>query len=373
MKRVKYKKFIFLCIFILILNVLLAGCAFKDIDKRSFVVGIGIDPAENDNGKYKVTLKIALPIGSIKQATGPSYAYLSHESNKISEAIRNMETRSDKVLEFGHTKFIAISKDLVGKEFQGFMDYFIRRGDVQLVTWVAATSPSAEDILKVQPKTEAPSSIALFNTFDGNGTDSPYIITTHLFELRRDYWNNGIEPVLPLITTNEKQTELITNKSLVIKKDENPLQLNTPETLYYNTLVHHAKGYSYKILGEDLELFLNIQKVKVNYKIHVNSSKAPSITFKVKVVGTVLESSKELDTAKLDDYNKIASKDMKKVTEKLLLKVQKENMDPFGFGLRYRATRLNQKNTFSDWEKVYPTIKFDVHFDVDLQSIGAIK
>ena len=49
------------------------GCAFKDIDKRLFVSAIGIDPAENVENGYKVTLKVALPFGAIKDSPKPKF------------------------------------------------------------------------------------------------------------------------------------------------------------------------------------------------------------------------------------------------------------------------------------------------------------
>lgn len=361
-----------IAVIILVLSTTLSGCAFKDLDKRNFVVAIGVDPASNGNEGFKVTLKIARAIGNLKEATNPTYAYISYESNKISDAIRNMESRVDKVLEFGQTKVIILSKELLDTDYQQFMDYFIRRGDIQLVTWMAAASPSAEDILKVEPDTEAPSTIALFNTFDSNGTDSPFVTTTYLYEFRRDYFSKGMDTVIPLITTDEDHSELITNKSMVLKKEHPSLELDPFETLYYNSLFLHATGYSYKVEDEDMTLYLNVQKMKMKYKIITNKS-SPAINIKINVTGTVLESNKPLDPAKLKEYNKMAAKDMKKVTEDLLKKLQAANLDPFAFGIRYRATRFNHKNTFSDWEKMYPTIELNIDFDVDLQSIGAIK
>lgn len=45
----------------------MAGCGFKDIDNRLFIIGIGVDPSEKEEGHYKVTLKLSIPVASIKQ------------------------------------------------------------------------------------------------------------------------------------------------------------------------------------------------------------------------------------------------------------------------------------------------------------------
>ena len=47
--------------FLFLMMLLQAGCAFKDIDKRLFVVGIGVDPSEKVKDGFRVTLKFAKP------------------------------------------------------------------------------------------------------------------------------------------------------------------------------------------------------------------------------------------------------------------------------------------------------------------------
>ena len=248
-----------------IVGVLLqSGCAFKDIDKRLFISAIGIDPAENVENGYKITLKIALPFGAIKESTKPSYAYLSREGHSIGEAIRMLETHVDKVLELGHMKTIIVHEKLLKDDMQVFMDYFIRRGDIQLISYVAGARPSAETILKVEPTTEAPASVALFNFFGDTANESPFVVTTFLFQLRRDILTDGINPVLPLIETNEAGDELVVNNSVVVDGRDDPTVLSTIETKYYNSLLKGSTGFTYLIKEGNLELLLNISQTKMS-------------------------------------------------------------------------------------------------------------
>lgn len=57
----------------------------------------------------------------------------------------------------------------------------------------------------------------------------------------------------------------------------------------------------------------------------------------------------------------------------LLTKLQKNDIDPFGFGLRYRATRLSREGLFEEWNRIYPEITFNVTMDINLKSTGAIE
>ncbi|WP_301108008.1 Ger(x)C family spore germination protein [Sporosarcina sp.] len=361
-------------VFFLMTGVLLqTGCAFKDIDKTLFVVAIAIDPVENNEERYKVTLKVSLPFGAIKEAEKPSYAYLSNEGDSIGECIRMLETYADKVLEFGQMKTILVHELLMTDHLKDFMDYFMRRGDVQLIAFVAGASPSAEEIIKVEPETEAPASVSLFNFFGGTGTESPFITTTYLFQFRRDFFSDGINPVLPLIETNEEQTELRINNAIVIDQHKEPIKLDNQETKYYNSLVKGASGFSYKEIKGDFQLLLNISRIKMDYQIIAENDEPQSIEMNVKMVGTIGESNQPLSLKKLDEYNQMASNTTEKIISKFLKKMQEHEVDPFGFGLRYRATRLERDGQIDKWNRAYPDLDVHVNVDVKLQGAGTIE
>lgn len=362
-----------LLVLLLALVIFQTGCAFKDIDRRAFVVGIGIDPSENDENKYKVTLKIAIPTGSLKQTTSPKYAYLSHEGETLGESLRMLETQIDKVLELGHAKTIIINEKILSKDIRKMLDYFVRRADVQLITWIAAAKPSAEDVLKIEPKTESVASVALFNFFDKNGTESPYITTSFLFDFRRNIIGEGINAVIPLIEIDKDEEKLVINKSVVIKEKHKPFELTPTQTKYYNSLFRKMSGLDYKVKHKDLTMLLNIETVKMKYKMINEKGKPPRIDMHVTMIGIIGESNKDLSWNNLDQYNEYANIALKKKIVNLLTSVQKEDLDPFGFGLRYRATRLNDKNTIKEWESIYPNLEFDITMDIRLKSTGAIQ
>ncbi|MFC6603959.1 hypothetical protein ACFQDF_24540 [Ectobacillus funiculus] len=52
----KRGKILFLVMVMLCSVILSAGCGFKDIDKRIFIVAIGLDYTKNDTKPYRVIL-----------------------------------------------------------------------------------------------------------------------------------------------------------------------------------------------------------------------------------------------------------------------------------------------------------------------------
>ncbi len=362
----------FLLVTILLISVL-SGCAYKSVDKRSFVVSIGVDPAENDDQRYKVTLKIAKPIASLRQATETEYAYLTTEATTVSEAIRFLETHTDKVVDFSQAKILAIHHELLGEDMQLLMDYFTRRGDIQLIMYVAAAKPSALEVLKVQPILEAAGENTLYNFFDDTGTESPFVTTCFLFEFRRDVMTFGQDAVLPLVRTSAEKDELIINTALVIKDKHPPIELNRTQTKIFNTLMKGANGYGYKANNSGYNFTLTFDRAKMKYSLDTVPGQPPRADILLSAVGSISQSDKTLSFDHIPEYNEVTNKELSKELKKLLKKMQKENVDPFGFGLRYRASRFHSDKMEEDWKAIYPNLVFDVKADVRLKSLGAIK
>lgn len=359
---------------ILMLSLLLqAGCAFKDIDKRTFVVGIGIDPSEKVKNGFRVTLKLAKPIGNVKQESSPTYAYISHDADSVAVAIHEMETRVDTVLDFGHNRIIVMNKELLTEDLDTFMDFFTRRGDIQMICFVAVAAESSEEVIRFEPAIEAPASIALYNYFDNIGTESPFVVTTFLFEFRREVLGKGKDTVMPIIDLDKDNHEYHVNKSIVLKWGQKPVELTANETKHYNSIVNKAVGFSYKVEEDGMFMVLKIDEMKYNYKIVLNEGD-PRIDMDIKKIGVVGESSKRLSVKHMKKYDKLAAEEIHKEVMALLTKLQENNVDPFGFGLRYRATRLSRQDLDKEWEEhIYPEIKFNVKVDVELKSTGAVE
>lgn len=371
MKNLRTPSLLIVLVMLLLLSIL-SGCSYKGIDKRSFVVGIGVDPGEAPGKKFKVTLKIAKPISSLKSVTANEYAYLTHESDSVAEAVRYLDTKADKVLDFSQAKILALNPDLLSGELFHLMDYFVRRGDIQLLLYVLAAKPSAEDVLKVQPTLEAAGENSLYNYFDETGTESPFVTTTFLFEFRRDYDTKGLSTVLPIVKGVDG-TSFTVNHGLVLKNGVEPVELNLLETKLYNSLKKNASGFGYQINNQGYKFTLSIERIKMKTKFLIKPGEKPRALVKIKAVGVINESNKLLHLKELNHYNKITEEELTEQVKKLFEDLQEKNIDPFGFGLKYRATRLHTDRVLDDWKAIYPELEFDVKTDVQLKSVGALQ
>nr|WP_106782629.1 Ger(x)C family spore germination protein [Lysinibacillus timonensis] len=351
---------------------LLSACSFKEIDKHAFVSAIGIDTTGDETKPYNVTLKVFNPTSSIKESGEPNYTFISEEGESLTEAIRILETNIDKKLDFGHLKAIVLGEDSVKEHnMDDLLDFLTRRPDIQLIAWVLVARPNAEEIIKMIPKTETAAYPALYNFFDQNANESPYVVTTFLFEFRRQITELGVDPVLPIVESKEEEYKI--NKSMVIAEDGHPVELDPLETQLFNLIKNEVSSANLKVGGKDDFFMIEADRFKKNYQPEISPDGSLSLKLEFSFKGMIVESSTEMHLNQLPQYNERAEKEGTKTLTDLLTKLRDEGIDPIGFGVRYRTTVLhNQLMSYDEWMKLYEDAKIDVKINADLKGTGLL-
>ncbi|MED4205158.1 Ger(x)C family spore germination protein [Neobacillus mesonae] len=348
---------------------LVGGCGFKDIDKRLFVVSIGVDLSKNSSKKYLVSLKFAIPSASKDQPN--EFSIASEEADSMSEAVRILKTKVDKEIDFSHAKVIVLSEEVVKTTGNaGIYYWFPRRRDIQGIAWVAIGKPSALEVLKVKPKSEQLPSNALFMALGKDGSETPYIIPSLLFDFKYRLIERGIDPILPIIEAQKGIFEI--NSVGLFNKSKMILHLAPEETKMLNYLKSKEEKSAIKITKGKTKVVIDTDKVKAKYKIIRPKGKEPYISVEISVKGKLEETNRHVSNSQLWEFEKAAEKSMKKETKQLLEKIQAANVDPLGFGLRYRARSFNNDD-WEQWKKIYPNITFKVDTKVQITDTGLIE
>ena len=356
-------------VIILLSAFMLSGCGFKDIDKRFFVMSIGVDVAKNSPKKYLVSLKFAVPSSSKDNPT--EFMIVSEKADSMAEAVRIIKTKVDKEIDFSHAKVIVYGDEVVRqKENEGINYWFNRRRDIQSIAWIAIGKPSALDVLKVQPKSEYIPSNALFLTLGRDGSETPYVISEYIFDYKFRLIERGIDPLLPIIEAKKDILEV--NTVGLLNKKQLKLILEPEETKLLNFLRNREEKSANKVSKGGTTIVIDTHKVKTKYKIHTAKGKAPYLMVKVSLEGIVEEATRTVPYEKLSYFEKAAEKKLNKDIENVLMKIQKANIDPIGFGLRYRSRHFNNDD-WEEWKRIYPKIKFKVQSKVQIEDTGLIE
>ena len=164
-------------IVIFILALFCTGCAFKDIDKRFFVVAVAFDQSDNKDKPIKVTLKLGVPFAQVEPGKSNLDQIESADSKTVSGAVELLEARTDKKLDFSHAKIFIIGEGLAKENVKDVTDWTFRQRDVQQIAYLSIGSPTALNVLKVKPPSERLPGNALFLSFGDEGADSQYLVS----------------------------------------------------------------------------------------------------------------------------------------------------------------------------------------------------
>ncbi|RSK26219.1 Ger(x)C family spore germination protein [Bacillus sp. HMF5848] len=359
-------------ILVFICCLLFTGCGFKDIDKRFFVVAVGIDKDKEKEENYLIHLKLA--ITTTEQKMGESNSIVVSESAEtITEAVRIIKSRVDKELDFGHAKMILYGEDVVKEDIRNVLDWFLRRRDIQQIAWIGIGKPTAKDILELQPKSENIPGNALFLGFGYSGTETPYVASNYLFNFRRSLYERGISAYLPIVSVKD---DLFNINTMALFEDFTMKHvLSKDETRILYALMSDISKVDIDIEEEEgFKFILTLDHVNKEYQIVTPVDRQPFIDMRISLEGIVEEATKELTRDEIEKLNKIASNVAEERVLSLLKKLQGKKLDPFGFGLRYRAThRGEESEKIEKWLSIYPNIDFRVSVDVNVEGTGVIE
>jgi spore germination protein KC len=351
---------------------LLAGCDFKEIDLRIFVVAIGVDSGEEE-GAFKVSLKLAIPQGDATKSD-EKMMLLTEESTSISEALRRMKSRVEKELDYSHCKFIILGETLARRDILHVMDWAVRRRDVQLILNYAVGRPEALQVLQVRPEAERIPSNALILAMSGQGTESPFIASVYSYELMRNIYEKGIDPILPIIEAKGK-SEFLINKIALLDTQKVKMVLTPNETRLFNLLSRsnlrtnlpaHYEGVMYQYYTESSSSY---------YRILSEQKGKATIQYHVKING-ILEESSNPDMVTHSMLEKIADsgeEELQRDLTALLKKIQSSGLDPLGWGLHYGSRHFNNDTEMKVWAGLYPELDFQVKVNVIIKYSGMIK
>ncbi|MFZ7943512.1 Ger(x)C family spore germination protein [Neobacillus sp. 19] len=328
-----------------------------------------MDPAKNSSKKYLVSLKFAVP--SESKGTNTDFIIVSEKADSMSEAVRIIKTKVEKEIDFSHAKAVVFGEDIVKQNGNAGINYwFTRRRDIQGIAWGAIGKPSALDVLKVKPKSERIPSNAMFLALGKDGSETPYVISEFLFDYKYRLIERGIDPMLPIIEAKKDLLEI--NTVGLFNKSQMKLTLTPEETKILNFIRKREEKSANKIKKGKTTIVIDTHKVKTKYKIYTPKGKTPYIKVKVSLEGTLEETTRRVSNAQLSYYEKAAEKSLNKEIEEVLVKIQKANLDPVGFGLRYRSRHFN-KDDWEEWQRIYPQIQFKVQSKMQIEDTGLIE
>ncbi|RXZ84643.1 Ger(x)C family spore germination protein [Paenibacillaceae bacterium] len=356
---------------LLLLITVTSGCGFKDIDKRFFIVSTGIDMTGNSKLPYRITVRLAVPSPKIEPGAAKVQTE-SIEAKTIAEGVRLLKSQVDKELDFGHCKIFLFGEGFSHENIQDALDWLARRRDVQMIADVAIARPTAEAVLSINPDSERYPGNNMLLTFGRDGTESSYIVNAYIFDLFRRIGEKGLDPYVPIIYT-QNNTYVIKHIA-IMDKHRIKMILNPEETQLFNQLSRNFSKSSFACVVKGQNYVIAVSSLRTTYRI-ITAPDKTSATLKMKIhIKGIFETAPKLSIEKdLSALETELESQISASAAALLTKIQKTETDPFGFGLRYRATHYNKDADWQDWQRIYPNLKFEVKTNLTIEGSGLIK
>lgn len=361
----------------------LPGCwDYEAINKRAPMIGLGIDPAQDDPEKIRVTLQVPI-LRNAGQSQGEGSAEtsefqdLSGESYSVMEAIRTIQTKMDRQADVAQLRVIVLSSQLSAGTMDSVLGQLMRLTKINRLAYIFMTPGSAEKIMATEVSESAPldfieKSVAV--------KQHGYVVRRQLWEYWRDTTQLGVVPMMPILTTEEiddegKETLAMTGEEVYL--DNKPaLTLSRKETLYVNFLMGKVQDMSFDIpIGQGVMTLTDLRA-----KSHVRCIKEKShivLVDHVSVAGTLAKhvdpSPKPLPPTNINELQLQASKYLTQQLTDMVAKLQQQQTDVVGFGRNYLQAHPEEESRLKQqWSQMFGHAKLDIQVKVSIRSKGGL-
>jgi spore germination protein KC len=380
-------KLILFIIFIFISSILLNGCSKdnSELSEINAVMGIGIDIIPGDE-PILVTLEIAGT--KMNRSDRDTFQKGSNSIIEVSKgktvfgAIENFSKRSSVIEDFSHAKTIILSKEFCESGISEVLDYMDRDRQFRSTNWLFVSDNTAREILESRIANEDITSKGLDNMMK-QFKKSASILPVNLNDFIIESESESKTSFIPLIELNKFEDKLggtiNVEKMAIFKNNRFIGVLTNEESKSLLWISDNKKGHMGVSPFKEDE-----QNKDVVVEVYKKSSKIiPYITeqgvrFKIECTGYAVL--KEVEDIKIssEDIKSIENNTesvLKNQLKKLINKSQKElNADFINFS----------KNIFNDyptkwyqmkknWNHIFPDIKCDISFKINITKIGFIK
>ena len=168
-----------------------AGCwDLKDIEKLSFVRGVGIDE-EDDNG-VKLTYQNLVPkMGGTQEVDSPGYVNVVSKGKNVLEAVSNVALK-DPPIYSDHLKIFLFGKDQAEHhDMQGTLNHFIRDDEVRRSSYLLVSRHDASKVINQKLKSQQKVPVEhIFETSKNRSFNGKILLPTRIGRAS-DYFQMG--------------------------------------------------------------------------------------------------------------------------------------------------------------------------------------
>jgi spore germination protein KC len=367
------KRFVSIILLCLNLCSILAGCRdFKDIDRRLFVVAIGIDISPDNKKEMELTFKTAIAkevgAGEDNSVGKENSEIYSIRGDNLVDIFRIIKTKAFIEPDFSHMKLILFGGEFIRHNpISETVDFFVRRRDFQNIAYTAVALPSAKEMLSHDLTQENFAGNGLFMKF-GEGSENPYALSRRIYQLYHQVITPGISPSLPIIELEEDK--YVVERIAILSDNKTKLELGRDESKLFNMLSRNVTLASLTLQEEDENLGIGLNNVSGKIKY---DTKSKSLNYNVHIEATATIEQPSKTYRGRDELSDKFSRLICKKTMELLEKLKDNNVDPLELEIKYWENKRDFWFNKAWLNNELTRVKFNVSCDIEIISTGNLK
>lgn len=379
MSRLRRVLFILLCL-------LVSGCWDRiEINDVAFVYGTALD---RQGERIRVAMQIPLPGqmggpgtqgGGGGQSARKSWYTDSETAGNLVGAIRSLQARASRMLEFSHQRVVLIGEHLARHEVAPYLDEFARLPPNRLSSLVAVAKGSAANVMTTDVTMEL-LPLEMVRELLRQGMKRPRSLRDVFVMMLSD----GIDLALPMVKSIQLPIEQPQNQNIQLsgialfdqnnkmvaaleQDDANGILWAMNEVRFPNLIIPAPDGS-----GSISAVF---HEIDVDYKPIVHGDHI-RMNIQVRTKGIISSNQSAYDLTyhtNLLNVERQTEAMIKRMIEKSIRLAQQHHSDPIGFGrLIYQQLPREWRRIRERWYQLYPSAEVNVNVLARIEHPGAV-
>jgi len=357
--------------------IFLSGCGEQNILERlGFTHSVTFDqlPDKTDMDN-KLLIGISVPRYE-SMGKGSNREFLSTVAESGKEGKQKLSRQTEFKLVSGQMRNVFWGQDLAKNGVWDQLNAFLNDSTISPRVKVSVVSGSAHDLLMKDfpPHSRTGQYIDRMLEKESN---SQTVVNVNLFEFTRDYWDDGIDPITPLIKDNGKEVVI---DGIALFDDDRYVARVPPELALILTCLRGnvSQGdLKVKLSGlshSDEPAILGSIKSKRSVKVTASNPASPlAVTLTIKIKGFIQEYNGDLNTDADKDRKKAErhiERYIEQEAEKIIKTMKKHNADSIGLGKYIRNSMSYDQWKNLNWKEAYTDLKINLNVKVNIVGGG---
>lgn len=357
---------------LLMLPLLMSGCGDQLILERlGFTQSTAYDLLPDGRLKISVSIPKADPEATVRREVLTTVARTSKEGRIL------LSRKTNLILVSGQLRSALFGQTLAQKGLWSYIDTFQRDPSISPRVKIVVVNGEASKLLgrnfEQHPRTGQYIDRLLEKTYRGHTMPR-----ATLYDFIRDYYDDGIDPIAPIVVSRNRNVEL--DGIALFDKDKFKMKIAPDQSLLFSMV----RG---SVSQGELSINLNnkrgtqsvmLDSIQTKRKLKVYRRDASS--FEMELHLTIRTSIREylgtLQLSEKNDRHKLetdVSEHISKQLDRMISSIQKHGVDSLGFGKVVRNSLSYNEWKALDWTAVYPQIKTKCLVDIKIKDHGKLK